>query len=232
MPPVADSIRSSSPRSGLDARLGALLSTGRWCNANVFVAEREGRRWIVKDFLHCPTPVHQTWGVWMARRELWALRRLEGIPAVPSGAFSIDRYAFGYRFIEARALKFAARDRVPSAYFEALEESVRQIHERGIAHLDLRNRQNILVTPDWKPVLIDFQSHIRLERLPRAMRPFVQRIDLSGVYKYWAKIHPESLGPERAAMLARAERWRRLWLFRGYAGVKRSRVECAPRIRR
>ena len=85
--------------------------------------------------------------------------------------------------------------------------------------------------PDRKSVLIDFQSHIRLERVPRAMRPFVERIDLSGVYKYWAKIHPESLGPERAAMLARAERWRRLWLFRGYAGVKLSHDERVPRSR-
>lgn len=211
-------------RAEFEACLGARLSTGRWGNAHVFLAESGGERWIVKDFLHCPTPVRQTWGAWMVRRELRALRRLEGIPGVPAGPFSIDRYAFGYRFVEGQALKFVERGRVPLAYFEALEETVRHVHARGIAHLDLRNRGNILVTSDWKPVLIDFQSHLSLGAIPRPMRPFFERIDLSGVYKYWAKIHPESLGPERAALLARAERWRRLWPLRGYAGFKRSRT--------
>jgi len=30
------------------------------------------------------------------------------------------------------------------------------IHERGVAHGDLKRKDNILVTPDWYPYLIDF----------------------------------------------------------------------------
>jgi RIO-like serine/threonine protein kinase len=228
MPPAPESIRLTRPQCGFDPPPRTLLSAGGWCNANVFVAERAGRRWVVKDFLHCPAPVRHTWAVWTARRELRVLRRLEGIPGVPSGAFPIDRHAFGYEFVEGRALKFVDRRSVPSAYFEALEQLVIRIHDCGIAHLDLRNRHNILVTADWKPAVVDFESHVRLDRIPRGMCSFVKRIDLSGVYKYWAKIHPESLGPERSAMLARAERWRRLWPLQGYAGSRRWHAERAP----
>jgi hypothetical protein len=48
----------------------------------------------------------------------------------------------------------------------------------------------------------------------------MERFDMAGVYKHWARNHPQTLGETRAALLARMNRWRRLWFLRGYLGVR------------
>jgi hypothetical protein len=212
-------------RADLETGGAHLLNAGRWANADVLRLERAGETWIVKDFRHCPWLVRATWGRWMVARELHALTRLDGIVGIPSGARRIDRFAFTYRFIEGPTLRHADRRRVPVEYFLRLEELVRRMHAAGIAHLDLRNRRNALVTAEGLPAILDFQSAVRIESWPSFLRPLLRQVDLSGVYKHWASFHPGTMGAEREALLARHEAIRRFWIFRGYLGIKRARGE-------
>ena len=41
--------------------------------------------------------------------------------------------------------------------------------------------------------LLDFQSGVYLNRVPRFLHTFLKKIDMSGVYKNWSLINPESL---------------------------------------
>jgi RIO-like serine/threonine protein kinase len=88
-----------------------------------------------------------------------------------------------------------------------------------VVHLDLRNANNILVTPDGKPILIDFQSAVATRRLPVRLRKVLERLDLSGIYKHWARLAPESLGTPREKILLWQLRVRKWWRFRGYKVV-------------
>jgi predicted Ser/Thr protein kinase len=47
--------------------------------------------------------------------------------------------------------------RLPANFFELLEELVRELHRRGVAHNDLHKEPNVLVTPEGRPALVDFQ---------------------------------------------------------------------------
>ena len=94
------------------------------------------------------------------------------------------------------------------------------MHARGIVHLDVRNGRNVLITEDGRAALIDFQSHLGTTRLPRALRGWMERYDMAGVYKHWERNHPQSLGETRSALLSGMNRWRRLWPFRGYLGMR------------
>jgi len=209
-------------RADLEGNGSTLLHEGRWGNANIVKVVRDGNAWIVKDFLHCWLPVRHIWGRAMVANELRALNRLAGIRGIPESPFRVDPFAFGYRFVEGMTLRHADRDRITTSYFLELESLVREMHARGIAHLDLRNKRNVLITAQGHPAMIDFQSAVRLERCPTFLRPLMRQVDLSGVYKHWEKFIPGSMGRERAELLARHEAIRRFWFLRGYAGIKRS----------
>lgn len=46
---------------------------------------------------------------------------------------------------------------LPRDYFERLEALVRELHGLGVCHNDLHKEQNLIVLPDGRPGLIDFQ---------------------------------------------------------------------------
>ena len=198
-----------------------IINRGRWANATVFIHTHEGRDWVVKDFMVCPLPYRAIVGRFMVRRELSALERLRGISGIPTDVFRIDPYALAYRFVPGSELANVGPDSATPDYFRELEATVLAMHARGIAHLDLRSGGNILVTQAETPLVIDFQSHVTLDRLPGFFRRMLQGLDLGGVYKHWSDRHPESLGAERRTIRDRAVAWRRFWWLRPYFWVKR-----------
>jgi len=48
-------------------------------------------------------------------------------------------------------------DVLPENFFELLAELAASLHARGIAHNDLHKEPNVLVQPDGRPALVDFQ---------------------------------------------------------------------------
>ena len=90
------------------------------------------------------------------------------------------------------------------------------MHRQQLVHLDLRNANNILVTSAGEPALIDFQSALSTRRMPTCLRKLLERLDLSGIYKHWAQLAPESLGTSREKILLWQLRVRKWWRFRGY----------------
>jgi RIO-like serine/threonine protein kinase len=97
----------------------------------------------------------------------------------------------------------------------ALEATLREVHARGIVHLDIRNCRNVIVNERNEPVLIDFEAHLDTRGWLRGLREWLERFDLAGVYKHWKRASPETLGPERTAVLEQMNRWRKAWVFRG-----------------
>jgi RIO-like serine/threonine protein kinase len=94
------------------------------------------------------------------------------------------------------------------------------MHARArLAHFDLRNAKNILMTDSGEPLLLDFQSAVGTGWMPGPLRRFAERVDLAAIYKHWRKRSPETLGADRTEALARMNRIRPLWALRGYIGA-------------
>lgn len=206
-------------RDLLEATPPHYLARGRIANADIRLVECGGRRWVVKDFRSCPRWVRHTVGRWFIRRELKAFQRLQGIPGIAEHHMRVDAFALAYEFIEGRALNEFSPGHLSVDFFLALEAAVRTMHARGIAHLDLRNRGNVLVDAAQRPVLIDFQSHVRLPRWFPALARFLEKIDLSGVYKAWSKSLPGTLDETRQNLLDSVNVWRKWWVLKGYLGM-------------
>ncbi len=126
---------------------------------------------------------------WMIRREYTVYLRLTGIAGIPRcfGLQQGDRLFL--EFIESDPLKLSAgelEDR--DQFFAELLKLLQITHRAGVAHADLKRKENILVTPLGKPYLIDFGSAITCADTSGSLRRWAFRqacqIDLNAWVKH------------------------------------------------
>ena len=91
----------------------------------------------------------------MLRREYNIYQRLDGIPGVPHCfGFFLNRYLV-LEHVDAQTMRDVGIFDQESFLVEMLSV-IRAVHSRGVAHGDLKRKDNVLVTRDSKPYLIDF----------------------------------------------------------------------------
>lgn len=101
---------------------------------------------------------------WLARRyslqrEYEAYRRLAGVPGFPVCHGLFDRRYLVLEQVPATPLRHAElADR--ERFFARLGEIIEAMHARGVAHGDLKNKHNVLVDRDERPVVIDLGTAI------------------------------------------------------------------------
>jgi len=91
----------------------------------------------------------------MLRREYLIYRRLDGISGIPHCyGFFRGRYLVLEK-VDAQTMRDAT---IPDrkVFFDEMLTTIKRIHDRGVAHGDLKRKDNILVTRDSRPCLIDF----------------------------------------------------------------------------
>ena len=147
---------SAPTRAELVRATERVLNAGRQRNPDVLLVRHEGRSVVVKDFAGRGWFVRRFLAPWLARRELRAWQALEGHPAVPRALGAVDALAFAVEYRPGRTLFSAKRQPVPEGFLAALADALAEMHRRGVVHLDLKNRTNVLADEQGRPVLIDF----------------------------------------------------------------------------
>lgn len=195
------------------ARASGTLGKRRWYRPVVHVLElAAGGRAVVKDFRPCPWFWRFTYGRLVLRREVAAYGRLEGVPGVPRFLGRVDADAFALEWVPGRDLGKCPKGSLKPATFERLMATVEEMHGRGVVHLDLRQRRNVLVDDAGVPRIIDFSSAMVLRPGGWRMRRLAT-VDRSGVLKYKRRFLPDTLTVDDQARLHQVERWRRFWPF-------------------
>lgn len=145
-------------RADLSAPTTRSLRPGRYWQPDLTVVEWNGRPYVVKDYRARP-PVYR-WGIGLVAtwREAKNYQRLAGLPGIPAFGGRIDRYALAVEWVPGRTADQLSKGGVPAAFFEELRRVITGVHERGVVLCDLRNSKNIMVTDQWRPVLIDFST--------------------------------------------------------------------------
>jgi len=162
----------------------------------------------------------------LMRRERRALRRLEGLRGVaelpelpayvgaqsPGGEAPRAADVLLRSWIEGEPL-FAVTE-LPRDFFERLEDLVRELHDRGVCHNDLHKEPNILVQPDGRPALVDFQLASCHAQRGRRFRTRVAE-DLRHVAKH-RRVYALGTGLTVSARLPRRRSWlAALWMLTG-----------------
>jgi hypothetical protein len=178
-------------RASLPGATRAVLNRGSRRNPDVLLVEHGGETLVVKDFAPRGAIVRATLGRWIAAREARAYRQLDGHPSVPRFRGWIDPLAFAVEYRPGQRLSRARAPALPADFVAKLETALAGMHARGVAHLDLRHRSNVLAAEDGNPVLIDFGSAVcfRTGGLgARLVLPILARIDRGALAKWRAKL--------------------------------------------
>jgi predicted Ser/Thr protein kinase len=181
-------------RANLAERTRQVLKRGGRRNPDVYLVEGDAGLVVVKDFLPRAALVRRWLGPWLLDRELRAYRRLEGLPAVPRTLGRIDRHAFAVEYRPGERVSRKLRGRVPPGFLGELEQAIAAMHARGVAHLDLRHRSNVLAGEDGHPILIDFASAVCLppgSRVARLLLPVLAWVDRRALDKWRVRLQPQ-----------------------------------------
>jgi RIO-like serine/threonine protein kinase len=155
------------------------------------------------------------WLRWLARylgrREVRALRRLQGIAGVPA-VLQADRTRIVRSWIDGQPMH-VARPQDP-AYFVAAMRLLRTLHAHDVAHNDLAKEPNWLVTADGAPALVDFQLALCSSRRGRLFRALAHD-DLRHLLKHKRTYVPQGLTARERRILATPSMVSRAWMATG-----------------
>lgn len=148
---------------------------------------------------------------WLARREVRALRAVQGIEGCPV-LIRADRSAILRSWTAGTPLHLARP--ADAAWYRDARRLLRQMRRAGVTHNDIAKPQNWLMTPDGRAAVIDFQLarvHRRRGRLFRVMA----REDLRHLLKQKRAYAPDLLTPSERRMLAQKALPARIWMATG-----------------
>lgn len=205
----------------------------QWVEQQLDCAEmpwREGHqgqllRFQLQDWdLVIKCPLRGGWqGYWSRislRREYLAYQRLQGIAGIPQCYGLLEGDYLVLEHIPAEPYR-QARIEHRERWFEDFLRIIETLHERGVAHADLKRKANLLVTADGAAVVVDFgTSWIRRKGFApwnRWIFRYLARTDLNAYVKHkyhgrYDQVQGEDLRylryslPER--LISRWRKWR------------------------
>ena len=195
------------------------IQKGKWGNSDVHIHEHNSDLFVVKTFAHHPPLIANTIGRFLISREYRALKRLSPCIGTCNNIIRLGKFTLSYKYIKGQNLSSFSRrnNSINKDFFPNLEKAVKEMHSYGIVHLDIRTGSNVIISEDNKPIIIDFQSYLVLDFIPGDyLKNLLKSVDISGVYKYWTKMSPETLDDSKKEALATLNKNRKLWFLKGY----------------
>jgi predicted Ser/Thr protein kinase len=152
----------SSTQSALVERIEAQARSGqpplaRGYQGAVYLCESAGRRFVVKAAVG--GGLAGLLRRWMLRRELDAYQRLTDFAGSPRCYGLIEGRYLVLEYIDGLSLRTGRIDD-RRTYFDTLFAHIEALHRRGVAHADLKRRDNLLVVGGRLPCLVDFGAAI------------------------------------------------------------------------
>ena len=128
---------------------------------------------------------------WISRkglqREFAAYCRLGQMAGIPTCHGLSSRHALILQTIEGQPLS-ALSERPPDAFYATLLTVIQAMHDRGVAHGDLKRKDNIFITNTGQPVILDFGTAVLRPHgwnpLKHRLFEFLKQTDLNA----WIKL--------------------------------------------
>ncbi|HET7609950.1 MAG TPA: RIO1 family regulatory kinase/ATPase [Gammaproteobacteria bacterium] len=159
---------------------------------------------VVVKLPHRGGPLGAIWRS-LLRREHAVYERLHGVAGIPR-SFGLVGDGLALEYVAGPSLREHDGELVDrEAFFAKLKATVEAMHERGIAHGDLKRKNNIIVGAGEQPYIIDFGIAVRRSARSASFNRWVfeqlEQMDLNA----WVKLKYRrriDLGTERDALSA------------------------------
>lgn len=184
-----------------------LRDKGGFLSPVVSVVDHDGRPAVLKDYRRKNAVTRSLIAPSLVKREFAVLRHLEGLTGIPKAYAIVDKRALLIEFIEGQTINKFKPGELPDRVFERLQALVRAMHERGVVHLDLRQRKNILIAGE-QPWLIDFANAMR-GKLTAKLRA----VDESALLKFKQRNWPHLMTDEDRDAIKSHKFLRKFWIF-------------------
>ena len=193
---------------------------------HVYLYDHEGRRLIVK----APTgwgPIRLVYRA-MLRNEYKVYSKLAGINGIPRCYGLLERRYLVLEYVDGIPIRKAKiRDR--DAFFSRLLERIEQLHGAGVAHGDMKKKDNVLVVGGCEPCVIDFGVAVVKKPGFAPINRYLYRIAKRFDFNAWVKLKTgfktgalmerEDEGYERTGVETFAR-----WLKRRYVKLKKGLI--------
>lgn len=113
---------------------------------------------MLKDFSLRPWWIRCWFARKMVRRETRALEAMAGVEGVPALLATAGPLAFVMERLDAERLPRSDVAPPPEPYWPQCRAMIDAMHERGVAHGDLRRKNILIGVQDRRPYLIDFAT--------------------------------------------------------------------------
>ncbi|MEA2081639.1 MAG: hypothetical protein U9O97_02740 [Elusimicrobiota bacterium] len=177
------------------------LSNPSYHQADVWLAEEAGKKFVRKDFRKWGWP-----GRFLLNREASFYRKLGGIRGIPEFYGSPESGVMDIEYMEGDSIK--DNKNLPGEFFTKLRKIVTEIHSRGVLYFDLRHKSNVLVSKG-EPVIIDFATCFYLPPLV----PLFGWVDFEAVLFLKHSVSPELLNASELTHVKKMNRLCKLWFF-------------------
>ncbi len=122
----------------------------------------------------------------MLRHEARAYQQLQQLKCIPDCYGLIDNQYLALEFIEGDPIR-NKRPIDEEKYFQKLFIMIEQMHEQGVAHMDLKKKDNLMVTHHDEPCILDFGAAIIRKKGFHPINHFLYRLAIRFDYNAWVK---------------------------------------------
>lgn len=179
----------------------ATFREGGGSRPDVLLIEIDGHKAVLKDQGGADKLFATLIGPILNWRECKALNKLAEVRCIPDLLSKPSARAFLMSYHESEQITRLQRTE-PNwpDFFEKLSASIAEIHAAGVAHNDLRNPTNTLLTPEGEPILVDLVACFcrgQAWNLPNQwlFKKFAQ-VDLSAITKIKSRVAPQLISAD------------------------------------
>ncbi len=190
------------------------ITAGKALKPDIMIVKRGQQFLVAKDFRNKGWGARYIWGPLNLLYEKFLLKKLDGVANIPQVIGLEDYNCLLISLIEGDEIKKCVHLLTKNS-FDQLLEIADNLHSRGVLHLDLGHKSNIMVDQHGNPAIIDFNSSLYLP--PNSFfRPLIHllaKIDHYSILRLKIKFRPQDSNPAEKRRVEFFLRLRKLWIF-------------------
>ena len=178
---------------------------------DVLLVELGDDRAVLKDHGACDPLFAKVLGPLLTWREARALKRLHGVKGVPKLLQRPNARSLLLEYLSATHLSDDRNNDTDwEDFFGHLEDLLARMHERGVAHCDLRSPFNTLIDSSGNPVIVDFVASVSRGQSWNIVANWVfqrfTRADMEALVKLKRSVAPELVSEKEHSRYANRSR--------------------------